>query len=79
MDVSLFKRLSEFHPHAVVQLEHQYRMHKSIMLLSNTLIYDNRLKCATQAVAETLLDLPHLDTLRNDIARMEEQQQGGIT
>ena len=79
MDVSLFKRLSECHPYAVVHLEYQYRMHKNIMLLSNTLIYENRLKCATQNVSETLLDLPHLDTLRADIGKMENQQQGRIT
>jgi DNA replication ATP-dependent helicase Dna2 len=76
MDISLFKRLSECHPHAVVHLEYQYRMHKHIMLLSNALIYENRLKCATREISETLLDLPDLDTLRADITRLEKQQQG---
>lgn len=74
MDVSLFKRLSERHPHAVVNLEHQYRMHKDIMLLSNTLIYEHRLKCGTEETAERLLDLPNWDFLRETISRVEKQQ-----
>ena len=76
MDISLFKRLSECHPHAVVHLEYQYRMHKHIMLLSNTLIYENRLKCATQEISETLINLPNFDRLRTDIAGLETRQQG---
>jgi DNA replication ATP-dependent helicase Dna2 len=52
MDVSLFKRLSEAHPQAVVNLEFQYRMNADIMLLSNTLVYNHRLRCGTPAVAE---------------------------
>lgn len=76
MDISLFERLSECHPYAVVQLEYQYRMHKHIMLLSNTIIYENRLKCGTSEIAETLLDLPYLDTFREEVTRMDEQRQG---
>ena len=52
MDVSLFKRLSEAHPSAVVELDQQYRMCESIMRLTNALIYGHRLRCGTQAVAE---------------------------
>lgn len=52
MDVSLFKRLSEAHPQAVVYLEYQYRMNQDIMLLSNSLVYNHRLRCATAEVAE---------------------------
>lgn len=52
MDVSLFKRLCEAHPNAVVNLEYQYRMNSDIMLLSNTLIYNHRLRCGTPTVAE---------------------------
>lgn len=63
MDVSLFKRLSERHPHAVVSLEHQYRMNQDIMELSNTLIYENRLKCGTERVARAVLELPEWDEL----------------
>lgn len=58
MDVSLFKRLSEHHPQAVVCLEHQYRMNQDIMALSNTLIYEERLKCGTPQVANALLNIP---------------------
>ena len=63
MDVSLFKRLSERHPHAVISLEHQYRMNQDIMELSNTLIYEHRLKCGTEGVAPALLQLPDRDEL----------------
>ncbi|CAH3161793.1 unnamed protein product [Porites lobata] len=63
MDVSLFKRLSERHPHAVVSLEHQYRMNQDIMELSNTLIYEKRLKCGTERVARAVLELPEWDEL----------------
>ena len=74
MDISLFKRLSECHPHAVVHLEYQYRMHKHIMLLSNTLIYENRLKCATQEISETLIELPDFVTLQTRIAQMKSKK-----
>ena len=63
MDVSLFKRLSERHPRAVISLEHQYRMNQDIMELSNTLIYEDRLKCGTEGVARALLQLPNWDEL----------------
>ncbi len=63
MDISLFKRLSERHPHAVISLEHQYRMNQDIMELSNTLIYEHRLKCGTQGVASAVLELPDWDEL----------------
>ena len=67
MDISLFKHLSEHHPHAVVNLEHQYRMHKDIMLLANTLIYDHRMKCGTSNVAEQILNLPKWSKMKNVI------------
>jgi len=58
LDVSLFRRLSEAHPHAVVELTQQYRMNADIMLLSNKLIYDDRLICGNQKVANQSLILP---------------------
>ncbi|OJD38618.1 dna replication atp-dependent helicase dna2 [Diplodia corticola] len=64
LDVSLFKLLSESQPDAVVSLEHQYRMCADIMLLSNTLIYDGRLKCGNDSVASRSLNVPHLDALQ---------------
>ncbi|TPX63675.1 hypothetical protein SpCBS45565_g06433 [Spizellomyces sp. 'palustris'] len=54
---SLFKILSEAHPEAVVNLEHQYRMNLDIMLLSNALIYNHRLRCGTPAVAHSALSV----------------------
>ena len=52
MEISLFRRLSEKYPQSVVNLEYQYRMNKEIMLLSNSLVYNYRLRCGTPAVAE---------------------------
>ncbi|CAG8593896.1 4276_t:CDS:10 [Paraglomus brasilianum] len=60
MSVSLFKTLSEAHPEAVVNLQHQYRMNKDIMLLSNQLIYDNKLRCGSPEVAERCLTVPYI-------------------
>ena len=64
LDVSLFKTLSDNHPSSVVNLEHQYRMCEDIMVLSNTLIYDGRLKCGTPAVASRSIVIPNIDALR---------------
>lgn len=58
LEVSLFRRLSDAHPQAVIDLVYQYRMNKDIMLLSNKLIYGDRLKSGSQSVAEQTLDFP---------------------
>ncbi|KIJ63491.1 hypothetical protein HYDPIDRAFT_175890 [Hydnomerulius pinastri MD-312] len=58
LEVSLFRRLSEAHPHAVVDLTYQYRMNEDIMQLSNKLIYGDRLRCGSEAVAKRTLVLP---------------------
>jgi len=65
LDISLFKMLSDSHPESVVNLEHQYRMCADIMLLSNTLIYNGRLKCGTPAVATRSLTIPNMSALRH--------------
>lgn len=68
LEVSLFRRLSEAHPHSVVDLTYQYRMNEDIMELSNKLIYGNRLRCGSDAVAKRSLVLPdktYLKTLRS--------------
>ncbi|KAF8965377.1 AAA domain-containing protein [Flammula alnicola] len=57
LDVSLFRRLSEAHPEAVVDLRFQYRMNEDIMLLSNRLIYSDRLRCGNEKVAKASLVL----------------------
>ena len=59
LGVSLFKRLSEHHPEALVYLVHQYRMNREIMLLANTLVYNHRLMCGSHDVAEARLVLPY--------------------
>jgi len=64
LDISLFKTLSENHPSSVVNLEHQYRMCSDVMALSNTLIYNGRLKCGTTAVANRSLSIPNIDALK---------------
>jgi DNA replication ATP-dependent helicase Dna2 len=60
LDVSLFKLLSGKHPQAVVDLSYQYRMNEDIMLLSNRLVYENRLKCGSDQVAQQGLVIPNL-------------------
>ena len=50
--------LSDAHPEAVVDLAYQYRMNEDIMALSNKLIYSDRLKCGSDAVAKRSLILP---------------------
>ena len=58
MDISLFKLLSEKHPSAVVSLRYQYRMHKDIMSLANTLIYGCRMQCGTSKVGCEFQEMP---------------------
>lgn len=64
LDVSLFKLLSDTHPQSVVNLEHQYRMCEDIMTLSNTLIYNGRLRCGTEALRKKKLHIPSMESLR---------------
>lgn len=64
---SLFKTLSETAPESVVELTYQYRMCNDIMLLSNTIIYEGRLKCGTQAIANQVLDIPNISNLKSSI------------
>lgn len=64
LDVSLFKLLSDTHPDSVVNLEHQYRMSEDIMALSNTLIYEGRLKCGTQELRNRKLEIPNMSALQ---------------
>jgi DNA replication ATP-dependent helicase Dna2 len=57
MGTSLFKRLCEAHPHAVVTLDHQYRMNAAIMGLANAVIYSEQLKCGSAEIATARLDV----------------------
>lgn len=63
LDESLFKILSNAHPQSVVELTHQYRMCSDIMSLSNELIYNGRLKCGSELVANQILNIPFLDKI----------------
>lgn len=65
LDISLFKLLSDTHPDSVVNLEHQYRMCEDVMTLSNTLIYEGRLKCGTEALRHQKLHVPCIENLRH--------------
>lgn len=60
MDISLLRRLIEAHPEAATCLTAQYRMNEQIMSVCNTLIYENRMTCATSSVANARLVLPHI-------------------
>ncbi|KAG0044717.1 Tripartite DNA replication factor [Gryganskiella cystojenkinii] len=60
-DQSLFKILSDHHPEAVTSLTQQYRMNKDVMLLSNTLVYQNELQCANEEVANKVLNIPNME------------------
>jgi DNA replication ATP-dependent helicase Dna2 len=57
LDISLFKRLSDAHPAAVVNLTHQYRMNEDIMFLSNSLVYEGQLKVGSEEVGGRRLKL----------------------
>ena len=64
-DVSLFRQLSEQHPEAVATLGCQYRMCEDIMSLSNTLVYDGKLRCGNNTVAQRTLQLREPAALRS--------------
>lgn len=61
---SLFQILCDAHPKEVVNLGIQYRMCADIMLLSNTLVYNGRLSCGNEKVANQSLAVPQLSKLR---------------
>ncbi|GFR43783.1 hypothetical protein Agub_g4899 [Astrephomene gubernaculifera] len=63
LGVSLFRRLSEAHPQAVVTLRSQYRMAADIMALSNELVYNGRMLCGSDRVATAMINLPGLSKL----------------
>jgi len=62
MDISMFKRLGEAHPNAVVSLVSQYRMNEEVMDLANTLVYEHKLRCGSNGVAKARLSLPKFES-----------------
>jgi DNA replication ATP-dependent helicase Dna2 len=74
-DISLFKLLSHAHPEAVVSLTYQYRMNKDVMLLSNALVYENKLQCANEEVANKVLDIPDMENFRKHCHPGTEQDK----
>lgn len=52
---SLFRRLCEFHPEAMISLSQQYRMSSEIMRLSNELVYSGSLSCGSDEIANQRL------------------------
>nr|F6QXW0.1 RecName: Full=DNA replication ATP-dependent helicase/nuclease DNA2; AltName: Full=DNA replication ATP-dependent helicase-like homolog; Includes: RecName: Full=DNA replication nuclease DNA2; Includes: RecName: Full=DNA replication ATP-dependent helicase DNA2 [Xenopus tropicalis] len=73
MSESLFKRL-ERNQEAVVQLTVQYRMNSQIMALSNKLVYEGRLECASDRVSNAVVKLPHIKTLLLELEFRESQE-----
>lgn len=71
LDESLFKRLCNTHPEAVVDLKSQYRMNEDIMLVANELVYSNKLSCGTPEVAARSLVIPDptgMKSIHNSVA-----------
>ncbi|XP_073541697.1 DNA replication ATP-dependent helicase/nuclease DNA2 isoform X2 [Phyllobates terribilis] len=73
MSESLFKRL-ERNQEAVVQLNVQYRMNSKIMALSNKLVYEGQLECASERVSAAIVQLPHLKTLQLELEFRESPE-----
>uniref|UniRef100_G3W9L7 DNA replication ATP-dependent helicase/nuclease n=1 Tax=Sarcophilus harrisii TaxID=9305 RepID=G3W9L7_SARHA len=66
MSESLFKRLEQ-KQNAVVQLTVQYRMNSTVMSLSNKLVYEGKLECGSDKVANATVNLPHLKDVMLDL------------
>ncbi|XP_065062529.1 DNA replication ATP-dependent helicase/nuclease DNA2-like isoform X2 [Rhopilema esculentum] len=66
MDVSLFRLLSEKHPSAIASLRFQYRMHRDIMSLANTLVYGHRMQCGSDKIATHILRLQIENSISSD-------------
>ncbi|KAM9325013.1 DNA replication ATP-dependent helicase/nuclease DNA2 [Gastrophryne carolinensis] len=73
MSESLFKRL-EKNQDAVVQLTVQYRMNSKIMALSNKLVYEGRLECASERVSKAIIQLPQLKSLKLELEFKESPE-----
>ncbi|PIO30659.1 hypothetical protein AB205_0114900 [Aquarana catesbeiana] len=77
MSESLFKRL-EKNQDAVVNLTVQYRMNSKIMSLSNKLVYEGRLECASERVSTATVQLPQLKSLKLELEIRETPETAWI-
>ncbi|CAI9547736.1 unnamed protein product [Staurois parvus] len=77
MSESLFKRL-ERNQDAVVNLTVQYRMNSKIMSLSNKLVYEGRLECASERVSSATVQLPQLKSLKLELELRETPESAWI-
>lgn len=75
---SLFKVLAEKHPKSLVELTYQYRMCEEIMLLSNALVYDFRLKCGSELVANQFLAIPHPERIKDHMSNTYGGNQSNL-
>jgi DNA replication ATP-dependent helicase Dna2 len=57
LGISMLRRLADKHPGAVAQLTFQYRMHEQICNLCNEIVYEGKLRCATEKVKHQRLCL----------------------
>jgi DNA replication ATP-dependent helicase Dna2 len=76
LDVSLFRRLTNAHPQAVVELAEQYRMNEEIMTLSNRLIYREKLKAGSESVRKRKLVIPKFDLVKQLCERTGCDREG---
>lgn len=65
LDKSLFQLLNDVYPQSVVELSTQYRMNEEIMTISNHLIYDGRLRCGNDEVAQRRLSISTIDDIED--------------
>ncbi|KAK3590495.1 hypothetical protein CHS0354_015484 [Potamilus streckersoni] len=68
MDDSLFSQLDgSSEGVATFELDHQYRMNREIMNLSNKLVYNGCLKCGSVTVETQTLSLPRRESIQQDL------------
>ncbi len=60
----------------MTDLTYQYRMNEDIMLLSNRLIYSDRLVCGSEEVASQALGIPDRKAIHGQFAEKPSCQEG---
>lgn len=69
---SLFKFLNDEHPESVSSLTFQYRMCSEIMELSNSLVYEGKLRCGSSLVAGKCLNIKHPEVMDRYIRKEKD-------